>query len=72
VGIGELRTFDGSGSYDPDGTIVSYLWDFGDGTTVMGAVVSPSYAVAGTYTVALIVTDNDGHTGGDAAIVKVK
>lgn len=72
MGIGELRTFDGSGSYDPDGTIVSYLWDFGDGTTVMGAVVSPSYAVAGTYTVALIVTDNDGHTGGDAAIVKVK
>lgn len=72
AGVGELRTFDGSGSYDLDGTIVSYFWDFGDGTTATGAVVSHSYATVGTYTVVLTVTDNDGLTGVDAAIVKVK
>lgn len=31
--IGESVTFDGGGSHDPDGTIVSYSWTFGDGTT---------------------------------------
>ncbi len=72
MAVGEIRTFDGSNSYDPDGTIVSYLWDFGDGTTVPGSVVSHSYAAAGTYTAVLTVTDNHGLTGVDAVIIKVK
>jgi chitodextrinase len=42
--------FDGTGSSDPDGSISSYSWDFGDGTTASGASMSHSYAKAGTYT----------------------
>ncbi len=51
--------FDGSGSSDPDGTIASYAWDFGDGNTGMGERPTHTYAVAGSYTVTLTVTDND-------------
>jgi chitodextrinase len=54
--------FDGSGSSDPDGSIASYAWDFGDGTS--GTDVSPSHTFAGpgTYPVRLSVTDDDGGT----------
>jgi hypothetical protein len=52
--------FDGTGSYDPDGNIVSYEWDFGDGTSGGGPKPSHIYMQAGTYTVTLTVTDNDG------------
>ena len=44
------------------GTIASYLWDFGDGTTGAGKSVSHSYAVAGSYTVTLTVSDEAGAT----------
>ena len=55
---------DGSGSSDPDGTIASYAWDFGDNTTDTVAHPAPhTYDVAGTYTVTLTVTDNRGGTG---------
>ena len=55
-------TFDGSASYDSDATnvIVSYTWDFGDGTTGEGAVTQHTYTVAGTYTVTLTVVDDEG------------
>jgi len=56
-------TFDGSGSSDPDGTVVNYGWDFGDGNTSTGVTTNHSYASAGTYTVSLTVTDNGGRTG---------
>ncbi len=52
--------FDGSASSDPDGTIVGYSWDFGDGQQGSGAKVSHTYSTPGTYTVTLNVTDNDG------------
>lgn len=55
-------TFDAGGSFDPDGTIVDWLWDFGDGGLGSGQTVSNTYAIAGTYTVGLTVTDNDGLT----------
>jgi PKD repeat protein len=53
--------FDGSSSTD-DGTITSYAWDFGDGSTGTGVSPSHTYTVSGTYTVALTVTDNGGLT----------
>jgi len=58
--VGSPVSFDGSGSSDPDGTIVAYDWDFGDGNTGAGVKPSHRYVAAGTYTVSLTVTDNDG------------
>ncbi len=58
-------TFNGTGSWDPDGTIITYKWDFGDGTNSTGAVVTHTYANDGTYTVTLNVTDNGGETRED-------
>jgi PKD repeat protein len=55
--------FNGSGSYDPDGTIATYAWTFGDGVTGTGATASHTYAAAGTYTASLRVTDNQGLQG---------
>lgn len=55
--------FNASDSNDPDGNIVSYEWDFGDGSTAKGVSVSHKYTDAGTYTVSLKVTDNTGNTG---------
>lgn len=51
--------FDASESIDPDGSITYYAWDFGDGTEGKGEVVKHKYAEPGTYTVKLIVTDNE-------------
>jgi PKD repeat protein len=58
----EIVIFDGSGSYDPDGNIVSFSWDFGDGTTGTGIRVSHSYSLVGSYIVTLTVTDDEGAT----------
>ena len=54
--------FDGSGSADPDGSIVSYVWEFGDGEIGSGAVVEHTYASEGSYDVSLTVTDDDGES----------
>ena len=52
-------TFDGTGSYDLDGNIVNYTWEFGDGTRQYGIVTTRTYADAGTHLVTLTVTDDD-------------
>jgi PKD repeat protein len=64
-------SFDGGGSSDPDGTIASYAWTFGDGTTGTGVTTSHAYASAGTRTVTLTVTDNAGATGSTSKSVSV-
>jgi PKD repeat protein len=52
--------FDARASADPDGTIASYAWDFGDSTGGTGATPSHTYAAAGTYQATLTVVDNNG------------
>jgi len=60
--MGEAIRFEASESYDPDGIIVSYIWDFGDGNTATGKTTDHTYNKKGTYTTILTVTDNDGHS----------
>jgi PKD repeat protein len=55
-------TFNCTGSYDPDGVIVNYTWDFGDGHTSYMKNPIHSYSEPGNYTVILKVTDNDNLT----------
>ena len=62
--VDETVTFNASASYDVDGQIVSYAWDFGDQTNITetDTVTTHSYAFPGTYPVTLNITDNDGLT----------
>ncbi len=53
-----LVAFDGTGSSDSDGSIVSWEWEFGDGASDSGPVTSHRYVSPGTYTARLTVTDN--------------
>ena len=53
-------SFNGSASSDPDGSIVSYQWDFGNGGTASGATATAIYSLPGVYSARLTVTDNDG------------
>ncbi len=54
--------FNAAGSFDPDGAIVNYEWQFGDGTTGSGPAPAHTYSYSGgsTYAAILIVTDDDG------------
>jgi len=72
----EVRTaiqFNGSASHDPDGTVVEYTFDFGDGTQESGAIPARShiYSDAGMYTATLTVKDNDGNTSTAKTTVKI-
>jgi len=60
--VGEDITFDGSLSYDPDphGYIISWHWNFDDGTNGYGEIVTHNYSSTGIYNVTLRVTDNEG------------
>ena len=73
--IGALTAnLDGSSSTDPDGTVASYAWDFGDGST-QAASASPTashtYSKSGSYQVTLTVTDNSGATNAVKGTVQV-
>ena len=52
-------TFDGSPSYDIDGRIISWRWDFGDGNNGTGEITTHVYTVPGIYNVSLVVMDNN-------------
>lgn len=58
--VGRTVTVDASGSSDADGTIVRYLWEFGDGATADGPSASHTYTEAGTYLISLATLDNRG------------
>ena len=69
--IGQTVLFNGTGSYDPDGSVVAWLWSFGDGFSASGATPSHAYAAAGTYTVTLTVQDNAGATASTTRTVTI-
>lgn len=60
VNVGESISFSGTDSTDPDGTITSYKWDFGDGNTASGEIATHNYSSKGNYTAKLTVRDKDG------------
>jgi len=55
-----LVNVNGAGSSDPDGSVVSYAWNFGNGQTATGALAQTTYSTPGSYVVRLTVTDNRG------------
>jgi PKD repeat protein len=65
IGVGDTASFDASGSADVDGTIVDFTWNFGDGSAKVSTGTDPTtthqYNTAGTFTITLTVTDNDGN-----------
>jgi PKD repeat protein len=71
--VGETITFDASASVDTDGTIVKYVWDFGDENTskVEDRAITHSYTVAGEYTVKLKVVDDHGTSSINTTILTV-
>ena len=71
LSVNETIIFDGSGSFDEDGAIVLYYWDFGDGTNGSGINLSHVYHKPGKYLVTLVVTDNDGYTYSNSVFVTV-
>jgi PKD repeat protein len=63
--------FDASASFDPDGTIQAYQWDFGDNTTSEGLKVMHAFNLSGSYPVTLTVFDNDGLNGSVTHTVEI-
>ena len=64
-----IVNFDGTGSYDPEGSIVSYVWDLGDGKKAYTSTTANLYVIEDTYNVSLIVTNNVGLT--DTARIEI-
>ncbi len=69
--VGIFIQFDGSDSYDPDGSTLEYTWTFGDGTTSTLPMPTHSYAKEGNYTVTLVVTDDEDATNEDTTFAVV-
>ena len=69
---GVAVNFMSAGSSDPDGTIDAYAWEFGDGGTSSVPNPSHTYTAAGSYTVTLTVTDNNGATASDTTAASVQ
>ncbi|WP_313408297.1 PKD domain-containing protein [Aeromicrobium sp.] len=68
---GASVAFDASGSSDPDGSIASYAWNFGDGETGTGVSPTHVYDESGTYVVTLTVTDDANATATTTRMVNV-
>ncbi|MBU6216844.1 MAG: PKD domain-containing protein, partial [Acidobacteria bacterium] len=63
-----IVNFGSGGSADPDGTVSTYAWSFGDGGTSTAANPTYTYTVAGTYTASLVVTDDNGTVSAPASV----
>ncbi len=63
--------FSSDGSHDPDGSIVAYAWDFGDGGSLTEANPSYTYNAVGTYNATLTVTDDAGASQSDTLVITV-
>ena len=64
-------TFDASGSSDPDGDIMTWYWDLGDGTKTSGEKLTHEYDADGNYWVSLTVRDDDGDKDTDGHSVNI-
>jgi PKD repeat protein len=71
--VGDTITFDATSSTPgaPGGSIISYSWDFGDGSTGTGRNVTHAYTTQGNFTVKLVVTDDQGRTASASRTVPV-
>ena len=72
VKVDNLAQFSAMNSYDSDGTIIQYNWDFGDDTSGNGLIINHSYSSSDTFEVTLEVIDNDGLSDYDTLIVTVE
>jgi len=71
-GINEVLAFDGSQTYDPDKDVLtSFIWDFGDGNTSMGSIVTHSYTATGNYTVTITVMDEHDLESSEVTYVSI-
>ena len=66
-----VLVFSGADSYDPDGTLILYEWDFGDGQTATGVDVDHIYTAVGVYDVVLKVTDERGANAIDIVNISI-
>ncbi|RCV64028.1 CASH domain-dontaining protein, partial [Methanophagales archaeon] len=71
--VNESVTFDASLSYDPDGTIILYQWDFGDGniTSMAESTITHYYRSTADYTVTLTVTDDSGAISSTSKVITI-
>jgi PKD repeat protein len=71
--INQTINFDATGSYDPDGIIVNYLWNLGNGKTISTNIknIYYTYTSPGEYTITLTVTDSHGLTKTDTTTTTI-
>jgi parallel beta-helix repeat protein len=72
INVSQKALFDASGSYDTDGNIINYTWNFGDGTIGFGISSKHTYSNAGTYTVMVSITDDEGGKDSSYLVITVK
>lgn len=70
--INQVLTFDANNSIDAEGDIISYYWDFGDGTYGTGVTSSHVYSQQGQYIVKVTVVDSNNNTAKDTTLVGIE